>query len=178
MEQLFKAFDFFLSRYNEQQKKAITSAASHILCVAGAGSGKTSVLTKRIEFLIRFRSVTPESILAITFTRKAREEMQKRLSSAGIDGVHVETFNYFCENLLRKYSGIVYSHEVSVLSYKDKVELIHQALKKDNKTMQQALDLYYPPTKGKLADELARGFMNDCFTVLEYYKSEGKEIDE
>ena len=177
MESLFKAFDFFLSCYNEQQKKAITSAAQHLLCVAGAGSGKTTVLTKRIEFLIRFRSVHPEQILAITFTRKAREEMQKRLSLAGIDGVHVETFNSFCEKLLKKYSTIAYDKEMSVLSYKDKIELIHQALKKDNKTMQQALDLYYSPAKSKVAEELARGFMNDCFTVLEYYKNEGTEID-
>lgn len=179
MESLFKAFDFFLSKYNEQQKKAITSAASHILCVAGAGSGKTTVLTKRIEFLIRFRSVTPESILAITFTRKAREEMQKRLSLAGINGVHVETFNSFCENILRKHSAIAYGREMSVLSYKDKMELINQALKNDNKKMQQALDLYYSPSqkKGKVAEELARGFMNDCFTVLEYSKSEGTAID-
>ncbi|MBI4153257.1 UvrD-helicase domain-containing protein, partial [Candidatus Woesearchaeota archaeon] len=175
---LFKAFDFFLSAYNEQQKQAITSVASPILCVAGAGSGKTLVLTKRIEFLIRFRSVRPEQILAITFTRKAREEMEKRLHSTGIDGVHVETFNSFCEKTLQQHHDAAYGREMSVLSYRDKIELMHEALNKDGKTMQEALELYYSGVQKKGDDELAHGFMNDCFTVLEYYKSEGKALED
>ena len=61
--------------YNYEQKKAITYDNSHILCIAGAGSGKTEVLTKRIDFLINEWDVEPPSILAITFTRKARNEM-------------------------------------------------------------------------------------------------------
>mgnify|MGYP001618047731 CR=1 FL=1 len=76
---MFDTFDFFLKSYNEEQKKAIISRKEKILCVAGAGSGKTTALTKRIEFLTTFRSVKPESVLAITFTRKARKEMIKRL---------------------------------------------------------------------------------------------------
>ncbi len=174
MASLIEALDFFLSSYNEQQKQAITSAAPHILCVAGAGSGKTTVLTKRIEFLVRFRSVEQGKILAITFTRKAREEMERRLHSLGI-GVEVETFNSFCERSLRMHSAIAYGREMRVLSYKDKLDLFHQALKKEGKTMEQAINLYYSAAK-KTTDELAHGFMNDCFAVIEYYKSEGKEL--
>src|SRR3989338_5153043 len=77
---IFRHFDFFLGEYNEEQKKAIICPAEKILCIAGAGSGKTTVLTKRIEFLVKFRSVNPEKILAITFTRKARQQMIIKLS--------------------------------------------------------------------------------------------------
>ena len=76
---MFNELDFFIGNYNENQKKAIISPSKKILCVAGAGSGKTSVLTKRIEFLIKYRGVDPKKILAITFTRKAKQEMKKRL---------------------------------------------------------------------------------------------------
>ncbi len=63
-----------------------------------AGSGKTTVLTKRVEFLVKNHLDDPKKILAITFTRKARQEMIKRLSKAeNLDQVMVETFNSFCE---------------------------------------------------------------------------------
>jgi len=75
----FKKLHDFLEMFNQEQKKAIISSKEKILCIAGAGSGKTSVLIKRIEFLNRYERVHRDKILAITFTRKAREEMQKRL---------------------------------------------------------------------------------------------------
>lgn len=56
----FKELENFLGKYNNEQKKAIISEAEKILCVAGAGSGKTTVLTKRIEFLVKYRGVSPE----------------------------------------------------------------------------------------------------------------------
>jgi len=82
-KELFKEFGDFLSSYNDEQKKAIVGDSKNILCIAGAGSGKTTVLTKRIEFLVRHRNVSPNNILAITFTRKARQEMMARLSEIG-----------------------------------------------------------------------------------------------
>ena len=91
---IFKELEPFLRIFNDNQKKAIISSSPNILCVAGAGSGKTNVLTKRVEFLIKYKGVDPKKILAITFTRKAKEEMKKRLIKLNAN-THVETFNSF-----------------------------------------------------------------------------------
>ena len=64
---------------NPQQREAVVHTGSPLLIVAGAGSGKTSVLTRRIAYLLAERDVSPGQILAITFTRKAAAEMKSRL---------------------------------------------------------------------------------------------------
>ena len=107
---------------------SIISNKENILCVAGAGSGKTSVLTKRIEFLVKYGGVNPEKILAITFTRKARQEMAERLLKLGISQVKVETFNSFCEKILRKYGGMIYGRFMRVMNYGDKALAIISGL--------------------------------------------------
>jgi len=175
---LFETFDFFLSEFNDEQKQAIISQSKKLLCVAGAGSGKTATLTKRIEFLIKFQSIKPEKILAITFTRKARQEMERRLKNFGVFDVKVETFNSFCEKFLIKYSNKVYGRNMKVISYGDKIALIKQALLSCNKSIEQAVNLYYHNKKSKTFEELSRGFMNDCFTVLEYCKNENKQLND
>jgi len=130
-KKLFENYSDFLSKFNDEQKKAITSSKTRTLCIAGAGSGKTTVLTKRIEFMVKYRSVDPGKILAITFTRKARQEMMARLSKVGqLSQVMVETFNSFCEKILRQHNHLVYDKPVRVISYKDKIVMINNALSK------------------------------------------------
>ena len=165
---LFAAFDFFLKNYNDEQKKAMTMIAERALCIAGAGSGKTTTLTKRIEFLVRYRSVNPAAILAITFTRKARQEMEARLAAAGID-VHVETFNSFCEKLLQKHNDKAYDKQVRVINTTERLQLLQQALHAGGLTVQQALELYYE-NSSKTDAELFYNFLNDCFTIIEHMK--------
>lgn len=179
-KKLFEAFGFFLGQYNEPQKKAITGSAQTILCVAGAGSGKTTTLTKRIEFLIRFRSVAPGDILAITFTRKARQEMQQRLAQAGVSGIYVETFNSFCERMLVKYADLAYGRIMRVLTFRDKVRLMESALAHIRKTAEECIMLYYTAAqqRGKEPQELFYGFMNDCFSIIEHYKCERNDLDD
>ncbi|MFA7707898.1 MAG: ATP-dependent helicase, partial [Candidatus Pacearchaeota archaeon] len=175
---LFKELDFFLSKYNDEQKKAIISQAKNILCIAGAGSGKTSVLTKRIEFLVRYRAVQPNKILAITFTRKARREMEHKLEVLGVIGVNVETFNSFCEKILKKYASLVYSRPTKLITYPEKILLMSFALKELNLTMDNATDKYFSDNqkKNKEQHQLSNLFMNDCFSVLEYFKSKNEPI--
>jgi len=178
---LFDAFDFFLKGYNEDQKKGIISNKEKILCIAGAGSGKTTVLTKRIEFLTAFRSVEQEKILAVTFTRKARTEMVSRLSKSHYcSRVNVETFNSFCEKIIRKYEKIIYNRSTRVVNYADRINIFKLALRFHNIEPQNAIRQYYTEgqRRDKTSEELIKSFMNDCFTVLETYKVNGTDIEE
>jgi len=175
--ELFEELDFFLNGYNDEQKKAIVSPASKILCVAGAGSGKTTVLTKRIEFLVKYAGISPEKILAITFTRKAREEMERRLLKLGVKGVNVHTFNSFCEGILRKHGNLIYGRPIRIQDYSDKILAMNMALGNLGIDMEDAIQRYFTPKqrKFKKGNQLASSFMNDCFSVLEYFKVTGEE---
>ncbi|NOQ38641.1 AAA family ATPase [archaeon] len=167
---LFEKFAEFLGHFNDEQKKAIISDNKHILCLAGAGSGKTTVLTKRIESLVKHCSVDPKKILAITFTRKARAEMMRRLEH--IDELNVETFNSFCEKTLRRHNNWIYDKSVRVINYRDKIVMVNKALLSMNIAPDQAIDIYFSHTQkqGKTTDQLQNIFMNDCFFIRDYYK--------
>ncbi|MFO7710474.1 MAG: UvrD-helicase domain-containing protein [Candidatus Woesearchaeota archaeon] len=174
--QCFTALEPYLSYYNDSQKKAIISNAQNILCVAGAGTGKTTVLTKRIDFLMRYRSVKPRRILAITFTRKAREEMQNRVDS---DKVAIHTFNSFCEKYLSTFEDVIYKQKTAVISFKDKIRLLNHVLQKQNISMDYVLNNYFSKTKLKQGkDKLSMIFLNDCFSVIDLCKLENVPFDE
>ncbi|MBR9704115.1 UvrD-helicase domain-containing protein, partial [Candidatus Pacearchaeota archaeon] len=174
---LFKELDSFLHRFNDNQKKGIISDSEKILCIAGAGSGKTSVLTKRIEFLVKYRGVDSNKILAITFTRKAKQEMKSRLTKLGVS-CYVETFNSFCEKILKKHGSLIYGRPVRVITYANKVMAISQALSSINTTMDQACDKYFSEAqkRSKEKQKLYNIFMNDCFFILDYFKSKNQEL--
>lgn len=92
---------------NEQQKKGVLTTEGPVLLLAGAGSGKTRVLTHRIAYLIEEKGVNPWNIMAITFTNKAAGEMKERvekLVGAGSDSVWVTTFHSTCLKILKRYS--------------------------------------------------------------------------
>jgi len=178
---LFEKFSDFLLKFNDKQKKSIISDKAHVLCIAGAGSGKTTVLTKRVEFLVKHRSIDPKKILAITFTRKARREMMTRLSEADLlDSVMVETFNSFCEKILRQYNYLIYDKPVRVISYKDKVVMVNNALSKIHIDMEKAMEVYFSDAqrRGKTEEHLVNIFRNDCFFIRDYFKFKNKPIVE
>ena len=176
---LFNELDHFLKDYNDEQKKAIISNVPQILCIAGAGSGKTMALTKRIEFLIKYKGVDSKKILAITFTRKARQEMQKRLSSLDIQ-THVHTFNSFSERILKLYWNQIYKRPTRTIDYGNKAMLMMSALGSFGLTMNQATEKYYHSFQkiNKTQDQLVNSFMNDCFSILDYFKLQNKEISD
>jgi superfamily I DNA/RNA helicase len=173
----FKELEEFLRGFNLEQKKATISAKQKILCVAGAGSGKTTVLTKRIEFLNKYQKVRGDEILAITFTRKAREEMARRLDILKVKA-RVETFNSFCEKILLKHGGRIYGKKVRLAGYSEKLILFRGALDYVGITMQDAIGRYFKLNQrnNKTPAQLQNIFMNDCFSILDYYKAQGKEI--
>ncbi|MDO5032686.1 DNA helicase PcrA [Corynebacterium sp.] len=95
---------------NPQQLEAVTHTGSPLLIVAGAGSGKTAVLTRRIAFLMRERGVAPWEILAITFTNKAAAEMKERvgqLVGPVAERMWVSTFHSICVRILRNNAQLV-----------------------------------------------------------------------
>ena len=93
----------YLKNLNEAQKQAVTHLEGPILIVAGAGSGKTKVLTSRIAHIIANNKAYPNQILAVTFTNKAAKEMQSRVSKLlgkGATGVSwLGTFHSVCAKL-------------------------------------------------------------------------------
>ncbi len=95
-----------LQSLNPEQLAAVTLPAQHALILAGAGSGKTRVLTTRIAWLIQTGSASPGSVLAVTFTNKAAREMTARIAamlSINVRGLWVGTFHGLCNRLLRAH---------------------------------------------------------------------------
>lgn len=102
---MFNSIDTTLQQLNERQREAVKITSGPLLVVAGAGSGKTRMLTVRIAYLIEKSEVDPSSILAVTFTNKAAREMRERVRDivAGGERVTLTTFHSFCCQLLRRW---------------------------------------------------------------------------
>ena len=102
--------DPLLAGLNPQQREAVLHRGPALLIVAGAGSGKTSVLTRRIAGLLSTREAWPSQILAITFTNKAAAEMRERvhqLVGASADGMWISTFHSACVRILRRQAEVM-----------------------------------------------------------------------
>jgi len=134
-------FSFFniddaVQKLNAPQREAVQATEGPLLIMAGAGSGKTRVLTHRIAYLIEKKRVAPWSILAITFTNKAAREMQERVSSlVGSSGqdIWVSTFHSMCVRILRKdIDRIGFSSNFSILDSADQLSVIRSCMKDEN----------------------------------------------
>src|SRR5258708_1955009 len=89
---------------NPEQEAAIIHGEGPLLIIAGAGTGKTTVVTERIKHLILDKKVSPANILALTFTEKAAQEMEERIDIAmpyGYTQMWIATFHAFCDRILR-----------------------------------------------------------------------------
>lgn len=94
-----------LSSLNEEQSAAVTHGTGPLLIIAGAGTGKTTVVTKRIEHLILDEKIPASNILALTFTEKAAQEMETRIDEIlpyGYTTLWIETFHAFCDRILKQ----------------------------------------------------------------------------
>ncbi|WP_066455817.1 UvrD-helicase domain-containing protein [Castellaniella caeni] len=118
---------------NEQQRAAVTLPAQHALVLAGAGSGKTRVLTTRMAWLIQTQRVSPFGLLAVTFTNKAAREMLTRLSALlpiNTRGMWVGTFHGLCNRLLRAhYREAALPQAFQILDSADQLSAIKRLLK-------------------------------------------------
>src|SRR5262245_13916069 len=126
------AGDRILDGLNDAQREAVTHDAGPLLIVAGAGTGKTTVITRRIAWLIAQRRARPEEILALTFTDKAAAEMEERVDQLvpyGYADVEIATFHAFGDSLLRGHSlEIGLKNDFSVLSRAEQVIFLRDRL--------------------------------------------------
>lgn len=124
---------FSLNNLNPEQQKAVTTQSSGVLVIAGAGSGKTRVITSRIAYLITERKTPPEAIIGLTFTNKAANEMKERIHSLIPDHFQmpfVGTFHSYCLFLLRKYRRITNLETFSILDSDDQRAMLKRLLEK------------------------------------------------
>ena len=131
-----------LKDLNEEQKEAVTYGDGPVLIIAGAGTGKTTVITQRIAWLILTGRAKPEEILALTFTDKASEEMEERVDKVlpyGYIDLWISTFHSFCERILRDHAlDIGLSPNFKLLNQTEQSFLIRQNFERFN------LDYYKP----------------------------------
>jgi ATP-dependent DNA helicase UvrD/PcrA len=164
-----------LAGLNAPQQEAVTYSEGPLLILAGPGSGKTRVITHRIAYLLRERSVLPWNVLAVTFTNKAAKEMRERLDAlvgARARDLTIGTFHAICARILRRegeYTGIV-SPNFAIFDDDDQVALAKQAV--------QNLDLndkQYQPRSMLSAISRAK---NELMGPLQFAEQARKYYDE
>lgn len=135
---------------NEMQKEAVYQTEGPVLILAGAGSGKTRVLTHRIAYLIEECAVDPWNIMAITFTNKAAEEMRSRVDDIvgyGSESIWVSTFHSSCVKILRRFADrLGYDNSFTIYDADDQKTVIKEVCKKlqiDTKQLKEKTILSY-----------------------------------
>lgn len=124
------------SSLNDKQKEAVIDDSKHLRIIAGAGSGKTRVLTMRIAYLIEQKHINPKNVLAITFTNKAANEMKNRISEmlgeAG-DGAFISTIHSLCVRILKEEIGVFgYPRNFTIVDGDDQKTILKEAYKEFN----------------------------------------------
>ena len=128
--------DEIIEQLNERQKQAVLNTDGPCLVIAGAGSGKTKVLTHKIAYLMQEKGVKPWNILAITFTNKAANEMKERVEKLVGEvarDMWIGTFHSICVRILRKYiDRIGFTSSFIIFDSSDQRTLVKQCLKQLN----------------------------------------------
>ena len=126
----------YLKGLNDRQKEAVLHGEGPLLILAGAGSGKTRVLTHRIAYLIEERGIFPGNILAITFTNKAANEMKERVAHLlddNVEDIWMGTFHSVCVRILRRdIDKIGYERSFSIYDRDDQITLMKECIKELN----------------------------------------------
>jgi DNA helicase-2/ATP-dependent DNA helicase PcrA len=156
----------FLAKLNPQQREAVETVNGPVLILAGAGSGKTRVITYRIVYLIEHERVDPASILAVTFTNKAASEMAERvnslLSNRTVAKPVISTFHSFCVRMLRRdiealqVNGRGYTKDFVIYDEADQQMLVKAALRRlgldDKKLTPRSILSHISSAKNRMMD--------------------------
>ena len=169
---------------NENQLKAILKTQGAVMVIAGAGSGKTRVLTNRIAYLIAKKNVLESNILAITFTNKAAKEMKERIYSLVGETskyIWINTFHSMCVRILRQHIDLLgYNRNFTILDTSEQKSIIKNIVKELNLSE----DSYQPNTILKIISNSKNsmisvnemkaqarfGFMKNVAEIYEYYQ--------
>src|SRR5665648_90643 len=181
------SFDHLLADLNEPQRRAVECPGGPLLVLAGAGSGKTRVLTNRVAFLIAAQGVKPHEILAITFTNKAANEMKERVETLLgpiARTMWVSTFHAACARILRKESQqLGYQRNFTIYDAGDQVRVVRRCLKElglDPKRFPpKGIHAVISTAKNRLVDaeafsEVVENFFDD--TVAKVYSLYQKKL--
>ena len=167
---------------NDKQKQAVMQTQGPVLILAGAGSGKTRVLTHRVAYLIDKEGVNPYNILAITFTNKAAGEMRERVDRIvgfGSEQIWVSTFHSTCVRILRRYiDRIGFDNHFTIYDTDDQKGIMKEVCKKlqiDTKTLKERTILSaISSAKDELIDparyEMQNGFDYNGSRIAKAYK--------
>ena len=119
--------------FNEQQKKAIELIDGPLLLLAGAGAGKTRVITNRIANMVQNHNIKPSEILAVTFTVKAANEMKERVEKIINKKIEISTFHSFALKLLKEYhKELGYEKNFTIYDVLDQMNIVNLILRKNN----------------------------------------------
>ncbi len=157
---------------NNEQKQALLQTKGAVLVTAGAGSGKTKLLTHRIAYLIENENVNPENILAITFTNKAANEMRERVAMLlnHSNDIWISTFHSMCLRILRVYASRLegYTSNFTVYSESDSEKALKQVIK----------DLGLPNEEYKHYANIISTCQNQNIDIYAYTKDKTNEKDD
>ena len=163
-----------IDNLNNKQKEAVINTDGPMLILAGAGSGKTKVLTTKIAYLINNKNIDPTNILAITFTNKAANEMKSRLENMlGINSnmIQISTFHSFGLSIIKRhYEKLGFKSNFTIIDSDDSLSTVKRILKDMN------LDpkFFNPKTiRNKISSA-----KNELMSPLELDKFTNNEIDE
>ena len=159
-----------LDGLNDEQREAVTQTEGPVLILAGAGSGKTRVITYRIAYLMRHVGAAPSSILAITFTNKAANEMRERITSLVGDSakfIWCGTFHSIFARILRRHADLLgYDKNFSIIDSDDQLKLVRDSMKELD-----IPDSQHKPKSVLMAISCAK---NKLQSIEEYEMLEGK----
>ena len=147
---------------NEEQVKPVLDTEGAVLVIAGAGSGKTRVLTTRISYLVQEKNIAPSKILAITFTNKAAKEMQERLTKiiGNVSEMWVSTIHSMCVRILRSHiDKLGYDSNFTIYDDTDK----EKTLKRIITDLELDMDKYFKLAKNQIS--IAK---NDCVAPYDF----------
>ena len=159
-----------LEGLNDEQREAVTQTEGPVLILAGAGSGKTRVITYRIAYLMRHNNAAPSSILAITFTNKAANEMRERITALVGDSakfIWCGTFHSIFSRILRRHADLLgYDKNFSIIDSDDQLKLVRDSMKELD-----IPDSQHKPKSVLMAISCAK---NKLQSIEEYEMLEGK----
>ena len=163
-----------LSTLNDMQKEAVTTTEGPLLVLAGAGSGKTRVLTTRVAYLIEHNGINPKNILAITFTNKAAKEMKERvikmLGPVGYD-IQISTFHSFGLLITKEnYEAMGYNKNFTIIDSDDALSLIKKIMREHDIDPKQ---YNYKAIRNQIS-----GAKNELFNPEEYSRFVNTDFDE